>query len=63
MLDQQDGHSEAAADLLTQFVDELRIAMFCIGAGTLDALRDTPHLREAGSLVPSARTFLEASPR
>ncbi|HEY7294007.1 MAG TPA: type 2 isopentenyl-diphosphate Delta-isomerase [Dehalococcoidia bacterium] len=31
---------------LAQIIDQLRLAMFCIGAGTLEALRGTPHLRE-----------------
>lgn len=36
---------EALLDVLNEIIDQLRIAMFCIGAATLDALRDTPHLR------------------
>ncbi|HZQ37380.1 MAG TPA: type 2 isopentenyl-diphosphate Delta-isomerase [Dehalococcoidia bacterium] len=31
---------------LAQIIDQLRLTMFCIGAGTLAALRGTPHLRE-----------------
>jgi isopentenyl-diphosphate delta-isomerase len=33
---------------LEEIIDPLRIAMFCIGAGDLDSLRDTPLLRRVG---------------
>ncbi len=35
---------EAVNDLIEQTLRELRIAMFCIGAATIQALQDTPHL-------------------
>lgn len=36
------GGADAVAEGLQSFIDTLRIAMFCSGAGTLAALRDTP---------------------
>ena len=35
----------AVADKLEEITEELRIAMFCVGASDLDALRDTPFLQ------------------
>lgn len=35
---------EAVNDLIEQTLRELRIAMFCIGAASIQALQDTPHL-------------------
>jgi len=40
--------SQAVADVLNSVVAELRVAMFCIGARDLAALRRTPHLRRRG---------------
>lgn len=39
---------EALTTFVQDTLDELRIAMFGIGAATLDSLRNTPHLRETG---------------
>jgi isopentenyl-diphosphate delta-isomerase len=36
---------DEVADVLEEIIDELRIAMFCIGAADLGALRDTPLLQ------------------
>jgi len=36
--------TDAVLEVIQAVVTELRIAMFCIGARTLDDLRDTPHL-------------------
>lgn len=35
---------------LAQIIDQLRLAMFCVGAGSLEALRGTLHLREVNGL-------------
>jgi isopentenyl-diphosphate delta-isomerase len=40
---------ETIEAVLKQIIDQLRIAMFCIGAATLDELRDSRHLYDAGS--------------
>lgn len=37
---------EALFGFIQDTLDELRVAMFGVGAASLDALRDTPHLRE-----------------
>jgi len=37
--------AQAVADVLSAVIAELRVAMFCIGAGNLAALRRTPHLQ------------------
>lgn len=36
--------TDAVLDTIQVTTRELRIAMFCIGAASLDELRDTPHL-------------------
>jgi isopentenyl-diphosphate delta-isomerase len=36
---------DAVLDELSAVLDELRICMFCIGAGSIESLHDTPHLR------------------
>lgn len=38
---------QAVADKLEEIIEQLRIAMFCIGVTNLDALRDTPLLRRS----------------
>jgi isopentenyl-diphosphate delta-isomerase len=42
-----DMSAEAAVELGSVLRDQLRIAMFSVGAATLDDLRGTPHLKEA----------------
>jgi isopentenyl-diphosphate delta-isomerase len=37
--------ADEVVGVLEEIIDELRIAMFCIGAADLGALRDTPLLR------------------
>jgi isopentenyl-diphosphate delta-isomerase len=38
--------AQAVVDELSALMHALRIAMFCIGASNLSALRETPHLQE-----------------
>lgn len=38
--------AEAVVEELTAVIEELRISMFAIGAGSIEALRATPHLRQ-----------------
>jgi isopentenyl diphosphate isomerase/L-lactate dehydrogenase-like FMN-dependent dehydrogenase len=40
-----DAGPEAAADLAREFVETLRVAMFCIGARTIADLRRTQRLQ------------------
>lgn len=44
--------TEAVLEVIQATVTELRIAMFCIGAHTLDDLRDTPYLVEVPGEAP-----------
>jgi isopentenyl diphosphate isomerase/L-lactate dehydrogenase-like FMN-dependent dehydrogenase len=37
--------ADEVVGVLEEIIDELRIAMFCIGAADLGALRDTPLLQ------------------
>ncbi len=39
--------AEAVIETIDELAQELRITMFCIGAGSIAALKDTPHLRQA----------------
>jgi isopentenyl diphosphate isomerase/L-lactate dehydrogenase-like FMN-dependent dehydrogenase len=39
-------------DLLRRLTTELRIAMFCVGAASVAALRATPHIVDAGAPGP-----------
>jgi len=48
MLVAADQGEEVLAAFIQDTLDELRIAMFGIGAASLDTLRGTPHLRETG---------------
>lgn len=43
--------TEAVIARLSETIEELRIAMFCLGLKTLDQLRNTPLLRETGKRV------------
>jgi isopentenyl-diphosphate delta-isomerase len=54
--------AEALVDSLQQLIDELRITMFCAGAGTLDDLRDGGRLvaGTAGEPIRSPRSQLLA---
>jgi isopentenyl-diphosphate Delta-isomerase len=42
--------TEAVADRVRQVVEELRLSMFCVGAGTLEQLRRTPLYTAGGPL-------------
>jgi len=50
---------DALLDFLGEAIDELRIAMFCIGAGSLDELRDTPHLIDLTAPAERERRLAE----
>jgi isopentenyl-diphosphate delta-isomerase len=46
LLHPADHSAEAVKDVLQPVIHELRLSMFCIGAGSLAALRDSPHLEK-----------------
>lgn len=50
----------ALDDALRRIVTELRVAMFCVGAASVDELRSTPHLVRADG-VPDRATTLPTS--
>jgi len=50
-----DAGEERADDLAREITETLRIAMFAIGAGNLDALRGTPHLVAEETWRPGGR--------